>query len=250
MVALAALAVFPASAFAQSTTTAGGSAEYRAALTKRLAKEYGDAKLAKQVVQGLGADRLAALVARVPAGEVATSPFLAYTPPRVADGDVDSLVVFAFGNRTGDDGDLQAGPVNEAIGKLAFRFALKHDVQVYAHAEIAALMHAAGMLDVVSIDLVTDADGTGTALSTVGVTEQVVGTAQAAGEDLGTVGVVAFSDHAMRSVLTARKAGMSGAAVPRSMTLPRGYDPASNPPWTRTRAASLLTDLVDRLTTL
>jgi hypothetical protein len=102
----------------------------------------------------------------------------------------------------------------------------------------------------VSIDPVTNPDGTVTYLSTAGVAEQATSKAQAAGEELGTVGVVAFSDHAVRSVLTARKAGMTGAAVPKSMTLPRGYDPESNQPWTRSRAAYLPTDLIGRITTL
>ena len=250
MLAVAVLVLLPAAAFAQDATTTTASTDYRRALTKRLTKEWGDAKLAKQVVTGLGDDQITALTAKVPANEVATSPFLAYKPPRVADDTVDSLVVFAFGNRIGDDGELQAGPMNEAIAKQAYRFALKHDIPVYAQTEIATQMQAAGMHDVVSIDPVTAPDGTVTYLSTAGVAEQVMSKAQAAGEELGTVGVVAFSDHAVRSVLTARKAGMTGAAVPKSMTLPTVYDPESNQPWTRSRAAYLPTDLLGRLTTL
>ena len=186
----------------------------------------------------------------MPAAEVASSPLLAYTPPRVAAKDVDSLVVFAFGNRVGDDGDLQAGPTNVALAKLVFRFILKHDVPVYAQTEIATLLQASGAPDVTSIDAVTAPDGSVTYLSTAGVADQVMGKAQAAGEELGTVGIVAFADHAVRSVLTARKAGMSEAAVPKGMKLPMVYDPESSQSWTRTRAAYLPTDLIGRLTTL
>jgi hypothetical protein len=104
--------------------------------------------------------------------------------------------------------------------------------------------------DVTSIDAVTAPDGTVTYLSTAGVADQVVSKAQAAGEELGTVGVVGFADHAVRCVLTARKAGMTDAAVPKGMKLPTVYDPESNQSWTRTRAAYLPTDLIGRLTTL
>jgi hypothetical protein len=233
------------------STTTTSPADYRTALTQRLAKEYDDVALAKQVVTGLSDDTVSSLEAKVPLAEVATSPFLASKPPRIADGKVDSLVVFAFGNRIGDDGDLQAGPTNEALGKAVFRFAIKHpDVPIYAQTEIATLLQAAGVQDVTSIDAVTAPDGTVTYLSTAGVAEQAMSKAQAAGEELGTVGVVAFADHAVRSVLTARKAGMTGAAVPKSMKLPTVYDPDSNQSWTRTRAAYLPTDLIGRLTTL
>jgi hypothetical protein len=127
---------------------------------------------------------------------------------------------------------------------------LKHPVPVYAQTEIATQLQAAGVPDVTSIDPVTAPDGTVTYLSTAGVAEQTMSKAQAAGAALGTVGVVGFSDHAVRCVLTARKAGMTAAAVPKGMRLPRGYDAESNQPWTRTRAAYLPTDLLGRLATL
>lgn len=250
LVATVALTLLPTAAFAKSTTTTTAPADYRTALTQRLAKEYGDAALAKQVVTGLSDGTVTSLEAKVPAADVATSAFLAYKPPRVADKKVDSLLVFAFGNRIGDAGDLQAGPTNEALATAAFRFALKHDVRVYAQTEIATQLQAAGMHDVVSIDPVTAPDGTVTYLSTAGVAEQAVSRAQAAGVQLGTVGVIGFSDHAVRCVLTARKAGMTDAAVPKGVTLPTVYDPESNQSWTRTRPAYLPTDLIGRLTTL
>jgi hypothetical protein len=223
-VAVAAVAVLPAAASAAVSPT-----DYRTALAKRLAKEYDDKALAQQVVTGLSDETVASLEAKVPLADVATSPFLAYTPPRVAANAVDSLVVFAFGNRLGDASDLQAGPTNEALAKQVLRFVSKHSVPVYAQTEIATQLQAAGVQDVTSIDAVT---------------------AQAAGEELGTVGIVGFADHSVRCVLTARKAGMTSAAVPKGMKLPAIYDPDSNQSWTRTRAAYLPTDLIGRLTTL
>lgn len=231
-------------------TTTTAPADYRSMLTRRLATEYGDAALAEQVVTGLSDDTITAIEAKVPAADVATSPFLSSTPPRVAAGKVDSLVVFAFGNRIGRAGDLQAGPTNEALAKAVFRFVLKHPVPVFAQTEIATQLQASGVQDVTSIDPVTAPDGTVTYLSTAGVAQQAVSKAQAAGVELGTVGVIGFADHSVRCVLTARKAGMTDAAVPKGVALPKVYDPESNQSWTRTRAAYLPTDLIGRLTTL
>lgn len=239
-----------ATAATAATTATTTSAAYRSALTKRLAKEYGDAALARQVVTGLSDATVTSLEAKVPAARVATSPFLAYRPPRAADGKVDSLVVFAFGNRLGADGDLQPGPMNEALAKSVVRFVLKHPMPVYAQTEIATQLQAAGLHDITSIDPVTAPDGTVTYLSTAGVAEQVMQKANAAGHDLGTVGVVGFADHAVRCVLTARKAGMTNAAVPKGVKLPTVYDPQSNQPWTRSRSAYLPTDLIGRIATL
>jgi hypothetical protein len=245
----AVVALMPATAFARSTTTTAPP-DYRSALTARLTKEYGDAALAKQVVDGLSDGNVTALEAKVPAADVATSPFLAYKPPRVADKKVDSLVAFAFGNRLGAAGDLQAGPTNDALAKQVVKFVRKHPVPVYAQTEIATQLQAAGVQDVTSIDAVTAPDGTVTYLSTAGVAQQAMSKAQAAGTTLGTVGIVGFADHAVRCVLTARKAGMTGAAVPKGITLPTVYDPDSSQPWTRSRAAYLPTDLIGRIATL
>ena len=78
---------------------------------------------------------------------------------------------------------------------------------MYAQTEIATLLQAAGVQDVTSIDAVTAPDGSVTYLSTAGVADQVMSKAQAAGEELGTVGIVGFADHAVRCVLTARNGG-------------------------------------------
>ena len=243
------LAMLASAAFAKSTTTTAPP-DYRTALTQRFAKEYGDAALAQQVVAGLSDATITSLEARVPLAQVSTSPFLAYKPPRVAADKVDSLVVFAFGNRLGANGELQPGPMNEALATAVEKFVAKHPVPVYAQTEIATQLQAAGVQHVTSIDPVTNADGTVTYLSTAGVAQQVMTKAQAAGAKLGTVGVIGFSDHAVRCVLTARKAGMTNAAVPKGVTLPTAYDAESNQSWTRTRAAYLPTDLIGRLATL
>ena len=232
-----------------STTTTTAPVDYANALTSRLAKEYGDAALAKTVVAGLDAGLLAQLEARVPLSDVATSPFLAYRPKRVPARAVDSVVVFAFGNRLAADGALTPGPTNEKLAAVTKRFVKQHRAPVFAQQEIAERLDAAGVKHVTSIDPIVGPDGKLVYLSTAGVAEQVLAKAHAAGVDLGTVGVIAFADHAVRSVLTAKAAGMK-AAVPSGVVLPRTYDPESSQPWTRDRASYLATDLVGRLASL
>lgn len=232
-----------------TSPSTGAPVTYSDALTARFAKEYRDPGLAATIVAGLNADLLAKLEARVPLAQVATSPFLAYLPPRVAAKNVDSVVAFAFGNRRAVDGSLQPGPVNEALAKVTQSFVADHRVPVYAQTEIAQLLQARGVKRVTSIDPVVGDDGKVVYLSTAGVAEQVLSKAQAAGEPLGTVGVIGFSDHVVRCVLTARAAGMTGA-VPKGIRLPHVYDPQSAQSWTTNRASYLTTDLIGRLTTL
>jgi hypothetical protein len=241
------------------TTSSGASAaepapaatpgDYRTALTARLAKEYGDAQLASQVVAGLDPDLLVKLEARVPLAEVATSPFLSYKSPRVPARDVDSIVAFSFGNRVAPDGAITAGPTNEALAATIEKFVKKHPVPVFAQQEIARILQADGVKRVTSIDPVVGPDGQLVYLSTAGAATAMVQRAAAAGVDLGTVGVMGFADHVVRCVLTARGAAMD-AAVPSGVVLPKTYDPQSGQPWTRDRAAYLPVDLIGRITTL
>ncbi len=120
---------------------------------------------------------------------------------------------------------------------------------VFAQTEIAKALQADGVEDVTSIDPEVGADGNVVYLSTAGVAEQIVSKAQAAGIDLGTVGVLGFADHVVRSVLTAGAAGLH-AGVPKGVRLPKTYDVESTQPWTRDRATYLATDLAGRLATL
>jgi len=223
--------------------------DYPSALTSRLAKEYRDPALAAEVVAGLGADTLAQLEARVPLAAVATSPFLAYRSKRAPARAVDSVVVFAFGNRVGADGSVTSGPTNDALAAATKRFVKQHPVPVFAQTEIARQLQTQGVKRVTSIDPEVGPDGRVVYLSTAGVADQIVQKAQAAGVDLGTVGVIGFADHVVRCVLTAKAAGMT-AAVPKGVTLPSAYDPESGQAWTRDRKSYLATDLVGRLATL
>jgi hypothetical protein len=231
-----------------TTTTTTAPLPFREALVVRFGDELGDGALAAEMVDALGVDAVQRLHQEV-GDEVATDPLLAYQPPTVPDDEVDSLVVFAFGNRVAADGSLSPGPVNQDLADVTAAFVAEHPVPVFAQWEVADLLLQQGVPDVTSIDPDTGPDGEVVYLSTAGVAEKAVALADAVGVDLGQVGVVCFADHAGRCVLTAEEAGMD-AAVPEGVALPSTYDPESGQEWTRDRLAYLTTDLQGRLLAL
>jgi len=248
LLVVALVALLAATAAAQTTTTATTAPSYAAALEARLAKEWKDPALAKEIVAGLSPETLASLAAKVPQAQVATSPFLAYRPKPIAAKQVDSLIVFSFGNRVDATGTATAGPTNEQLAMAVKQFVAKHKVPVYAQHEVAQFL--TGVPNVTSIDETVGADGKVVYLSTAGVAQQAQEKAQAAGVHLGTVGVVCFADHVGRCLLTTEKAGLTPAGIPKGITLPSTYDTQSGQPWTRDRKSYLQTDLVGRLATL
>jgi len=216
-------------------------------LVARWGDELGDPALAQSLVDGLGPDGVAQFEARVGLEAVFTDPLVAMVPPTVPDDEVDSLVVYAFGNRMAADGTLSAGPTNEALAQVVEDFVAEHPVPVFAQWEVADLLAESGVGDITSIDPDTGPDGEVVYLSTAGVAEKAVTLAEQQGVDLGQVGVIGFADHAVRCVLTSRAAGMAGAAVPEGVDLPSEYDPQSGQEWTRDQQTYLLTDLQGRL---
>ena len=223
---------------------------YTAALTSRLAKEYRDPELAGEVVAWLSPSLLADLESKVPLGALRTSPLLSYRPPKVAAAAIGSLLVFEFGDRVGTDGTVTAGPTNGALAAATEAIARKHpSVPIFAQQQIAELLEADGVPNVTSINPVIASGGGLTYLSTAGVVAQAVADADASGTSLGEVGVIAFSDHESRCILTAEAAGLT-AALPKGVKLPGTYDPASGQSWTTNRLSYLEVDLLDRILTL
>lgn len=232
---------------ATTTTSTTAPATFADGLVARWTDELGDAALAQQLVDGLGADGVAQFEALVGLDAVLTDPLVAMTPPTVPDDEVDSLVVYAFGNRVAADGTLSPGPTNEALAQVVEDFVVDHPVPVFAQWEVADLLAESGAGDITSIDPDTGADGEVVYLSTAGVAEKAVALADQQGVDLGQVGVIGFQDHAVRCVLVSEAAGMAGAAVPEGVDLPSAYDPQSGQEWTRDQQTYLLTDLQGRL---
>ncbi len=217
------------------------------AVSLRFESELGEPALAAELVGRLGPETLGTMEAAIGIDAAAESLLLAIAPPTVAASEVDALVVYAFGNRMAADGSLSPGPMNDALAAVTASFVESNPVPVYAQWEIADLLVAAGVPDVISIGRQVDADGNVTYLNTAGVAEQAVALAATGGRPLGRVGVIGFSDHAVRCVLTSRKAGMAEAAVPEGVALPSEYDPESGQPWTRNRLDYLSVDLPARL---
>ena len=229
---------------AAPTTTAP--VDYRSAMVVRLTDEWGDGAVAEQVVTAIGADGLAAVEKRVPLGQVATTPLLAYRTPTTPADDIDSVVVFAFGNRIAADGTLEPGPVNEQLADTTAAFVADHPVPVFAQWEVARFLVTAGFPNVTSIEPTTGPDGQVVYLSTRGVADAIVAEAEASSLVLGTTGVICFADHEGRCLLTADAAGIDGTAI-EGVSLPSVYDPELGQPWTRDRVSYLVTDLSGRL---
>ncbi len=232
---------------ATTTTSTTAPATFADGLVARWTDELGDAALARSLVDGLGADGVAQFEALVGLDAVFTDPLVAMSPPTVADDEVDSLVVYAFGNRVAADGTLSPGPVNEELAQVVEDFVAEHPVPVFAQWEVADLLAESGVGDITSIDPDTGSDGEVVYLSTAGVAEKAVTLAEQQGVELGQVGVIAFQDHAVRCTLVSQAAGMDGAAVPEGVDLPSAYDPQSGQEWTRDQLTYLATDLQGRL---
>ena len=230
-----------------STPSTTAPATFADGLLARWTDELADPALAQALVDGLGADGVAQFETLVGLDAVFTDPLVSMVPPTVPADEVDSLVVYAFGNRVAADGTLSAGPMNEDLAQVTADFVAEHPVPVFAQWEVAELLVDQGVADVTSIDPDTGPDGEVVYLSTAGVAEKAVTLADAAGVDLGQVGVIAFADHAVRCVLTSEAAGMAGAAVPEGVDLPGDYDAESGQAWTRDQQTYLLTDLQGRL---
>lgn len=226
---------------AAPTTTAP--VDYRGAMVSRLTDEWGDAAVAEEVVAAIGPDGLAAWEAKVPMAEVATTPLLTYRTTGVPGDQVDSVVVFAFGNRVAADGTVTPGPTNQELADVTAAFVAEHPVPVYAQWEVARLMIAGGVEGVNSVEPTTDEAGNVVYLSTRGVADAVAGSGEGA---LGRIGVICFADHEGRCLLTAEAAGLDATAID-GLALPSTYDTESGQPWTRSRVAYLTTDLQGRL---
>ena len=227
----------------------------RTTLRHRLATELGDEALATRVAAALDDAVTARLLTRTGADR-GGADLVSYSPARVADDEVDSLWVLAFGYRlaagpvAGDEGippmsALEPGPVNEALAHAAASFVARRPVPIIAQWEVARVLDTLNVDGVVSVEPDHSSDGSVVYLSTADVIAKGLRLAAEAGVDVGFAGVVGHADHAPRAVLTAIAAGLD-AAVPEGIRLPADYDPESGQPWTRSREAFVPVDLMAR----
>jgi hypothetical protein len=170
---------------------------------------------------------------------------LSWRPPEIAARQITTILAFTFGNRMQPNGNRTPGPVNEALADIAVRLHRATGVPVYAQWEVA---EAAGCR--ISPDRLfaiypgRDERSEPRYLATAGVVEEVV---RRTGDPAarGTVGIVAFADHAWRCVATARRFGLT-AGLPAGYAMPRQYDALSGQPWCRSRLAYLFHDIAIR----
>lgn len=222
----------------------------RSALRRRLETELDDASLATEIAETLDDELVTALTN----GDAESTPLLSYRAPRIPDAEVTALWVFAFGYRfvdgstnDGADGvppraDILPGPVNEDLARQVADFVAHTPVPVIAQWEVADVLQALWVPDVVPVDPDVDDNGTVTYLSTAGVIEKGSRLAAEAGLSIGAAGVLGHADHAVRTIRALDAAGIT-AAVPESVDLPTEYDAESGQPWTRSRSIYVPLDL-------
>ena len=161
----------------------------------------------------------------------------------------DAIVAFAFGNQRAPNGNQQPGPMNQQLADLVVKIHRAINKPIYAQWEIARAIGARvpkAMLTPIYPTITPE--GEVIYLSTTGVAATAAELAGGA-DKLGRVVVVAFREHSLRAVRTARRAGMD-AYAPAGMALPSQYDPRSGQPWTRNRLAFMLYEIRTRANAL
>jgi hypothetical protein len=177
--------------------------------------------------------------------ETVLADALLWKPRVMAPRDTATILAYTFGNRIDANGNRSPGPVNAAIADVAVKLHEETGAPVYAQWEVAAAIgERIATTHVVSITPLRDARAEPVYLSTNGVAAAVADRAGGAAQ-LGKVAVVAFRDHIRRCVDTSRRAGMD-AAAPAGYEMPSAYDVHSGQPWTRSRLAYLLHDVMCR----
>jgi hypothetical protein len=197
-------------------------------LAARLEAELGDAVIARELAHIVEADALS------------------WTAPAIAPRRIQTIIGFTFGNRMAPNGNRTPGPVNEALAKIVVRLHGETGAPVIAQWEVAEAAVARLPEGVVTpIYPGQDDRGEPAYLSTLGVLEKIA--QRFPPVTLGTVGVVAFSDHIGRSVATARRLGFD-AHAPQGHAMPVEYDALSGQAWCRSRLHYLLHDMMLRVT--
>lgn len=160
---------------------------------------------------------------------------------------VESILAFAFGNRVAPNGNQHPGPMNEAIADTVVSLYRRTGVPVYAQWEVAeAIGNQIPAQDLHGIYPRFSGKGTMKYLCTLGVAEKAVSKAGGVA-NLGKTAVVAFYEHSLRTVDTARDAGID-AYLPHGLEMPREFDPDSGQAWTRDQQTYVMHEIRTRAT--
>lgn len=157
----------------------------------------------------------------------------------------DSILAFAFGNRYAPNGNQIPGPMNVQLADLAVELHEKTGKPVYAQWEIAQAIGSRMSSDkLFPIYPTVNEGGELVYLNTTGVALDAVRQAGSM-EKMGKTLVLAFYEHSLRAVDTARKAGLD-AYAPQGFEMPSDYDSQSGQPWTRDRQTFMLYEVRTR----
>ncbi|WP_394150049.1 hypothetical protein [Vibrio maritimus] len=159
--------------------------------------------------------------------------------------EADSILAFAFGNRHAQNGNQIPGPMNGQLADLAVELHKETGKPVYAQWEIAQQIGDRVAADkLFPIYPTVNEGGELIYLNTTGVALDAV--KQAGGfEKMGKTIVLAFYEHNLRAVNTAREAGLE-AFAPAGYEMPSDYDANSGQPWTRDRNTFMLYEVRTR----
>ncbi|WP_199911598.1 hypothetical protein [Dongshaea marina] len=156
----------------------------------------------------------------------------------------DTILAFAFGNRLAKNGNQLPGKMNQNLADLVVRLYQKTNKTVYAQWEIAQAIGQRIPKDkLIAIYPKLD-HGKLIYLSTHGVAQEVTRKAHGA-KNMGKTLIVAYAEHSLRAVETAKNLGID-AYAPAGVALPSDYDTKSGQPWTRDRLTFALYEIGTR----
>ena len=155
-----------------------------------------------------------------------------------------SILAFAFGNIYAKNGNQILGKMNKQLADMVVKIYNQKQLPVYAQWEIAeAIGDRIPKKDIHSIYPIVDDSGL-EYLDTAGVAKDAL--RQAGGIDnISTAIVIAFKEHELRAVRTARELGID-AYAPKGIKLPDDYDKYSGQPWTRDKLTFMLYEIRTR----
>lgn len=158
------------------------------------------------------------------------------------------VIALAFGYQQVAGGTILPGPVNVQLANRTVEIYERLRCPIYAQWEIAAAVESRiPPQDITAIHPRVDpTTGLEKYLSTYGVIAQIrdiVGDRACQGRFF----LVCHRDHSVRSYRIAKKLGFASCCTPPPSFLPVDYDPDSAQPWTRSREAYLVHDILSRL---
>ncbi|PSW20750.1 hypothetical protein C9I98_07875 [Photobacterium sanctipauli] len=159
----------------------------------------------------------------------------------------DSILAFAFGNRIEPNGNQLPGPMNEDLADVAVELFQQTNKPVYAQWEVAqAVGDRIPSHHLFAIYPRLTAKGTIDYLCTKGVAERAIELAGGV-SGMGKTLVVAFYEHSLRTIDTAKGVGID-AYAPEGVEMPNRFDAESGQQWTQDHLTYVMHEIRTRAT--